>query len=367
MRNDGSCGRGADRLIFIAAGGTGGHVFPAICLAKALERRPPESGSLTVVFCTDTRGARYVSDLTCKVLKQKISTTSRMALYVSLIFNTIKSIVKLRKLRPSVVVGFGGYPSIPYVLAAQLLGIKTAIHEQNAVLGLANRLLSYAATVIMVSFPQTAKLRNSRRSTCVGNPSRFEESYRTVKSPNNGTFTILVFGGSQGSRVFAYDVAPVICKVAHSFKMRVFHQCRPEHIDEVERLYVADNVDHTISDFFDDIDLLYGQADLVISRAGASSIFEIIGFRKPSILIPFKGSINGDQAANAKFLLDREAAFVLNESDTLQRELEELILAIINDRSKLDAIASVLQTMDVADCTQRMVRVIEEVAEIGRA
>jgi UDP-N-acetylglucosamine--N-acetylmuramyl-(pentapeptide) pyrophosphoryl-undecaprenol N-acetylglucosamine transferase len=333
----------------IAAGGTGGHVFPAICFARELL-----SEGLKVSFCTDRRGATYLGNLACPVIEQNIATSSRYLMYMSLVSNTLKKMWMLYKLRPQVVVGFGGYPSVPPVLAAQMLGIKSIIHEQNAVVGLANKLLSKMATKVLTSFPQTMGLRSTERTTCVGNPTRFEEQYSSVIQPHNDIFTILVFGGSQGSAVFAQAIPSIVCGLAELHAIKVFHQCRHESLDNVRQTYASHGIDHVVDSFFDNIGELYEQADLVIARAGASTVFEIIGFQKPAILIPFRNSINGDQAANAEFLRSNGATFVVDETEALQERLMELLSDIIHDRSKLTAISDALRPLRIRNCTQNM-------------
>ncbi|MDR1609811.1 MAG: UDP-N-acetylglucosamine--N-acetylmuramyl-(pentapeptide) pyrophosphoryl-undecaprenol N-acetylglucosamine transferase [Holosporales bacterium] len=347
-------------LVVIAAGGTGGHVFPATCLARALL-----DGGVRVAFCTDRRGTAYVGDMACPVIEQSITTSSRYLMYVSLVINTIMRVWTLFRLRPQVVVGFGGYPSVPPVLAAQMLRIKTVIHEQNAVVGLANRLLSRMATKVLTSFPKTAGLRSTEKVICVGNPTRFEDRYDNVKHPHNDVFTILAFGGSQGSAAFAQAIPSVICGLAGSHTIKVFHQCRAGSVNSVRQTYALHRVDHLVDSFFDNIDELYAQADLIIARAGASTVFEIIGFQKPSILIPFKGSINGDQEANAAFLRSNEAAIVVGESEDIKAVLMTMLVDIINDRSKLAKLSTALCPLRTRGCTESMKNaVMNEVSKL---
>jgi UDP-N-acetylglucosamine--N-acetylmuramyl-(pentapeptide) pyrophosphoryl-undecaprenol N-acetylglucosamine transferase len=339
--------------VVIAAGGTGGHVFPAVYLAKALL-----NAGIRVTFCTDKRGAAYVGDLACQVIEQCIVTSPRNLMYISLAVNTIMRVWTLFRLRPQVVVGFGGYPSVPFVLAAQVLGIKTIIHEQNAVIGLANRLLSKMATKVLTSFPKTSGMRHSEKAICVGNPTRFEDRYDDVKQSHNEVFTILIFGGSQGAALFAQAIPPVICDLVESHAIRVFHQCRAESVNSVRQVYVSHGIDHLVDSFFDNIDELYEQADLVIARAGASTVFEIIGFQKPSILIPFKNSINGDQEANAEFLRSSGAAIVIDESEDLKAALMTMLVDIINNRSKLATLSAALCPLRIRGCTESMQNVV---------
>ena len=303
-------------LVIIASGGTGGHVFPAVCLADELTKR-----GYGVMFATDKRGAKYLGKYANNAIIQNIYTSSRLKLYRSLIFNIFKYFFKIIFLKPKIVIGFGGYPSVPFVLIAQILGIKTAIHEQNAVIGKANALLSRKATMIVTSFPNTKGLILAEKAKCVGNPTRFEASYDTVKKFDSQVFTVLIFGGSQGAKVFSEVVVDAICEFAKNNKIKVFHQGRKQDIDKIKQAYSIAKVDFVVREFFDNIDELYQQSDIVISRSGASSVFEIIGFQKPAILIPYGNSINGDQVENAKFLETHKACHIIQEKELTKTAL----------------------------------------------
>ena len=295
--------------IVIAAGGTGGHVFPAKCVSEQLVNAGYE-----VEFIVDQRGKQYIGDnVTFEVTEQEINSKSKVLLILSVLKNVVTSIYKFIKNRPACVIGFGGYPSFAPVASAQILGIRTIIHEQNAVMGRANAILMSKAKGIFTAFENVlGSLRNSsrlsKRIRCVGNPTRFDHLYKNSKRPNNSVFTILVFGGSQGSKIFADIVAPAICKLKN---VKVFQQARQNDIDKLKKLYTESGIEAIVSDFFNDIAELYQQSDLVISRSGASTVFEIMGFRIPSILIPYSRSVNGDQDANAKAL--GNGTVVLNE------------------------------------------------------
>jgi UDP-N-acetylglucosamine--N-acetylmuramyl-(pentapeptide) pyrophosphoryl-undecaprenol N-acetylglucosamine transferase len=342
------------KTVVITAGGTGGHVFPALCLARELKKNRCD-----VIFSTDTRGFVYLAEFKDTAIVQNIRTSSRIRLYISLVFNTLKSVRQLLKIKPGIVIGFGGYPSVPFVLASQLLRIKTVIHEQNAIVGKANKLLYKMAFQILTSFENTKGLPKCSKVLHIGNPTRYEDEYQDVKQQNNKLFTILIFGGSQGAKVFANDVVNAICEVSKCIDIKVFQQVRLEDLNIVRDNYEKAKIKYTVSSFFDNINELYKQADLIISRAGASSIFEIIGFQKPSILIPFKGSINGDQEANAGFLKSCYAAIVINENTDLQQKLKVAITDLINDRGKLSSMSKQLTQLRIPNITKNMSRLIE--------
>ncbi len=312
--------------IVIVAGGTGGHVFPAKCVAEKLA-----NAGYDCEFIVDQRGKKYLGDSTkFAITEQKINCKYKAMLAFNIIINFIKNIFKFIKKRPACVIGFGGYPSFAPVASAQILGIKTIIHEQNAVMGRANVVLSYFAKGVFTSFNETLGLLRQgnklKKVRCVGNPTRFDNSYKNAIRPNTSIFTIFVFGGSQGASLFADIVTPAICKLKN---IKVFQQARSNDIERIKKLYTDAGIGATVSDFFNNIDEIYQQSDLVISRSGASTVFEIIGFRMPAILIPYSRSINGDQEVNAKAL--GNGAIVLNEQTLTPDEIFNVIKKFIEN------------------------------------
>lgn len=327
-------------------------MFPAICLADELKSR-----GNAVIFATDKRGIRYLGKYAKDAIVQNISTTSRLRLYISLAINILKYIPKMLLLKPRIVIGFGGYPSVPFVIIAQILGIKTAIHEQNAVIGKANILLSKKATIIATSFPNTKGLPLSKNVRCVGNPTRFEALYDSLKKDKNKLFTILIFGGSQGAKMFSGVVVEAICEYAKTDNIKVFHQGRKQDITSIKHTYLSSGVNAIVQDFFDNIGDLYQQSDMVISRAGASSVFEIIGFQKPSILIPYSNSINGDQLENAKFLESYQACRILQEKDLTK---SMLVNTLSEMPSQISTMAKNLSSLRIENPVKKFADYIEE-------
>ena len=338
--------------IIIAAGGTGGHVFPAVCLAKELKKK-----NYNIIFATDKRGLKYLGDFQNSAIIQKINTSSRVKLYFSLLINVILKVFHIKYLKPSLVIGFGGYPAVPFVLAAQLLRIKTIIHEQNAVIGKANKLLSKMANLVITSFPETIGIEKSDKVVYLGNPTRFENEYQKPTHFEDHILTILIFGGSQGAKIFSNEVVQAICALSKTVKLRVFHQGRQEDINDIKSQYSAFNIENIVSDFFENMNELYEESDFVISRSGASSIFEIIGFAKPAILIPYTKSINGDQLANANYLKNNNAAIVINENNNLEQELSLAFLEILKQKSLMQ---NNLRKLRIDNTTKKFAEIIEE-------
>ena len=343
------------KQIVIAAGGTGGHVFPALCLAKSLSNK-----DYKVEFIVDKRGKKYLDNTensNIKITVQNINNKSRIALYISVIKNIILNIFKFIFNRPRYIIGFGGYPSFAPVIAGQILGIKNAIHEQNAVIGKANKVLSKFTNNIFTSFENVIGIKYSNKVIYTGNPTRYDSIYNTIEeySPDNkDVFTILIFGGSQGTAIFSDIVTDTICKLSNQYKITVYQQARQEDINKINRAYSECNIDYYVSSFFDNINELYMIADLVISRSGASSVFEIIGFKKASILIPYSKSINGDQMANATYLGQKKAAIVISDTIITVDILYNKIEYLINNREELKTISHNLSNIKLTNSTENL-------------
>ena len=339
------------KRIVIAAGGTGGHVFPALCVAQALVQN-----RYIVEFITDQRGNKYLQNTDgFGITVQHINNTSGFKLYISLVKNIFKGLFTFLFDRPLCVIGFGGYPSFAPVFGAQLLCIKNIIHEQNAIVGGANKVLSILASKIFISFEYTQGLKKSNQIVYTGNPTRYESEYKNVTFPNNEIFTILIFGGSQGAAIFTDIVAKAIAQIFNHFNLKIFQQTRENDINKIKNIYKTNSPNITIRPFFHNISELYKQADLVISRSGASSIFEIIGFKKPSILIPYGKSRNGDQIANAKYLYDKSAAVIFDERYLTTEILSDKIEFLINNKHELSNISNNLAKINVSNSTDKFI------------
>ena len=325
--------------IILAAGGTGGHIFPAVSVAKCLTNKGHD-----IVFATDQRGRKYIK--TGKFIIQKMITSNRLLLYVSLCFNILVAVVYLLKNRPSCVVGFGGYPSVPFVFAAQILKIPTIIHEQNANLGKANRLLKKLCKKVLLSCDI-----NCKKAVLVGNPTRFEKEYidhtYSVKDP----FCIFVFGGSQGSKIVSQAALDAILSL-HRDDICVYHQAHKDDIATIKEQYKKHNIKCDVRTFFDDINNVYTSCNLVISRSGASTIFELIGFCIPSILIPYEKSINGDQLCNAQYLQQKQGCIIVRENEL--KNLSDIVQKLLQNKESLLQMSKSLQQLKISNIANRI-------------
>ena len=308
--------------VVVAAGGTGGHMFPALALARTLQGRRRE-----VVLACDARGARYVPP---GMAHREIPAGSpsgrpwqRLAGAARLGHGLLKAIAFLRRERPAAVAAFGGYAAVPVGLAAGLLGIPLLVHEQNAVLGRANRLIARRAALLALSFADTQGAPAARRSArCVtGNPVRAEvvarrdEPYRTPA--RDGPLELLVVGGSQGARILSEALPAAIAHLpkAERARLRLTQQCRPEDLERVASAYAGLGFAAELASFFDDLPERLARAQLVISRSGASSVAELLVLGRPALLVPYRLAADDHQRANAEAMAAAGAAWVVGETE----------------------------------------------------
>jgi UDP-N-acetylglucosamine--N-acetylmuramyl-(pentapeptide) pyrophosphoryl-undecaprenol N-acetylglucosamine transferase len=300
------------RPVVIAAGGTGGHFFPAEALAAELLWRGQR-----IVLMTDVRSAAQGSRVSANherflirgagIAGRGLARGARAAL--ALAGGTLQARAILSRLNAAVVVGFGGYPSVAPVLAARLLHRRPALvlHEQNAVLGRANRLLCRAADLLALSHADTAGVPAGVHTSVTGNPVRPAIAALAGKgyaAPASGDIHLLVLGGSLGARIFSDIVPPALAALPTCLRsrLRVVQQCRAEDLARVGAAYRASGIAATLAPFFADVAGLLSAAHLVIARAGASTVAELAAAGRPSILVPLPGAIDDHQSANARAL-----------------------------------------------------------------
>lgn len=312
--------------ILLAAGGTGGHLFPAYALAEELGRR-----GFAVDLVTDMRGDRYGTGFPARSVYQlPAATPGSKRNPVALAragFTLARGILKARKLlravKPAAVVGFGGYPTIPPLVAARMLGVPSIIHEQNAVLGRANRALAKHAAAVATSFRKTKFLEGAlaEKARFTGNPVRdvVIEAAKTPYPPldANGPLRLLVFGGSQGARFFSEAVPPALATLPLSVRQRLklVQQARAEDVAAVTAETAAAGIDAEIATFFKNLPQIMADSHLVIARAGASSVAELAVIGRPSILVPLPHSLDSDQLANATNLAESGGSWCIEQRD----------------------------------------------------
>lgn len=312
----------AGKKILISAGGTGGHMFPAEALARDLISR-----GYQVELATDVRGKKYtpfadgvpVHVLSSGSLKSGI--LSKFVTIFALGIGAMQAMVLLKKIKPDIVVGFGGYPSFPAVYAAQKLKIPTIIHEQNAILGKANAYLARRADRIALSWAKVTGISESDavRAVVVGNPVRqeivslFNEPYPAISQ--DGILKILVMGGSQGAKVFS-DILPLTFDKLpneHKARLEITQQCREDDIDEVREAYGLSGIKAELAPFFDNVPELLANCHLFIGRSGAGQVAEVTTAGRPAIFVPYPHHADQQQKHNADTVADAGGAWVMTQ------------------------------------------------------
>jgi len=328
------------RPIVLSAGGTGGHVFPAQSLGDALSRR-----GFRIALITDRRanalGGALASADTYRISAAGISGRSLVNRGVALLqlgLGYFQARRILSSINPLAVIGFGSYASVPAVLAAASIGTKTVIHEQNAVLGRANRFLAPRVTRIATAFQTVAKLRDEDKAKTVrtGNPVR-PEIIAIAKQPfptivEGGPINLLVFGGSLGATVFSQVVPDTIAALPDSLRRRlhIVQQCRAEDLDAVRAVYATAGVDAELASFFGNMPVKLANAHLVICRAGASTIAELTAAGRPAILVPYPHATDDHQTKNAESLCDAGGGWMIPQHAFSRESLSTRLMALLS-------------------------------------
>ncbi len=360
--------------VLVAAGGTGGHLFPAEALAAALAKR-----DIAVELATDARAARHSGAFAQSAVHIIPSATIRSRNPFSLAktgtllgYGLTKAWLKLPFIRPSVVVGFGGYPTIPPLLAATLRGIPTVIHEQNAVMGRANRFLAPRVRMIATGFPGILDKEPdlAAKATYTGNPVRpvvIAAAATPYAQPDTADLLqLLVFGGSQGAHVMAEIVPPAIERLEPRLQMRlrIVQQARDEDLSRVRHLYARLRVNAEIAPFFTDLPARMAASHLVVSRSGASTVAELAAIGRPSILVPLPHALDQDQRANAGVLAQAGGAIRLDQAEFTPDRLAAEIAALAAEPERLSAMAAAAKSQGATDAAERLADLVLRVAGV---
>ena len=357
--------------IVLAAGGTGGHMFPAEALASELVGR-----GRAVALVTDRRGQSF-GDRVPGVATHRIragrfdaGVLGKVVGTAELLLGIAQAALKLRALAPAAVVGFGGYPSVPTVLAAARLGIPSLIHEQNAILGRANHFLAPRVRRIALSFAATARLGPAERARAAetGNPVRpsiAAQRERAYAAPTaDGAIELVITGGSQGARIFSEIVPAALIRLPATLRarLRLSQQARQEDIDSVRSAYAANGIAAELASFFEDVPARLARAQLVIARAGASTIAELAAIGRPALLIPYPQAADDHQSANAGAFTRGGAGWAMAQSeftaDGLAGFLAETLAApdrLAQAAAAAKALGRPLAARSLADLTLAMI------------
>lgn len=357
------------RTLLIAAGGTGGHMFPAQALAEAMVRR-----GWRVKLSTDARGARYTGGFPAVVKVEQVTSATfarggalaRLAVPFRIAGGILGAVVAQMKDRPAVVVGFGGYPTIPALAAAWILRRPRMIHEQNGVLGRVNQIFAPRVnTVACGTWPTTLPPGVTGQHT--GNPVRaavLDRAGAPYIPPGDYPMSLVVIGGSQGARILSDVVPEAVAHLPETLRrnLRVAHQAREEDMPRVIATYEAAGIRAEVQPFFRDIPARLSEAQLVISRSGASSIADISVIGRPSILIPYAAATGDHQTANARGLVQAEAAVMIPEKVLDVATLSSHMAQILSQPAAAERMAANALSTGRPDATERLVALVEALA-----
>ena len=359
------------KIVVIAAGGTGGHLFPAAAFAEEMFRR-----NWRVILMTDARGRRYaegfpaerIEDVPAASMSMNPITAIPAALKIMRGIDAAKK--RFKDLPPSLVAGFGGYPSFPALMAARAHKVPILIHEQNSVLGRVNRAMATSASIVACGFERLDRLpeKVADRKRVVGNPVRLpilavrERPY--PEAPAGGRLNVLIIGGSQGARLFGEVIPAAFALLPQALRARldVVHQVREEQVEAAKKVYKKAAINADVAPFFTDMGQRLGATHLVISRAGASSVTELQVAGRPAILIPFAAAADDHQTANAEGLTSVGAADLFTEQEFESGPLAALLERRLADPHGLAVRAAAARASAKPEAAKTLADLAESVA-----
>ncbi|NYZ15720.1 undecaprenyldiphospho-muramoylpentapeptide beta-N-acetylglucosaminyltransferase [Azospirillum sp. RWY-5-1] len=361
-------------IFLLAAGGTGGHMFPAEALARALLGRGAH-----VELVTDRRGHAFGDQLP-EVPVHRVHAAAPGAgflgkLKAGLVMGRglLQSGALIRHLRPDAVVGFGGYPSVPAVYAAAQAKVPVLLHEQNAVLGRANRLLVPGAARIATAFPEVSGVKPAHRAKIIrtGNPVRppiAAQRHAAYQPPAaDGPVRLLVMGGSQGARVFSEVVPAALARLPESLRARIHlsQQCRPEDLEEARAAYAGIGLGSVdLQSFFRDVPERMAGCHLAITRSGASTVAELTCIGRPAILVPYPHAMDDHQTANARAVVDAGAGWLVPQPAFVADALADRLTDLLVHPDNLAVAAAAAHAWGMDDAAGRLADAVYALADI---
>lgn len=357
-------------LLIIAAGGTGGHMFPAQALAEVMLRR-----GWRVLLSTDARGLRYTGGFPHSVAIEEVASATfarggplaKLLVPFRVLGGVLGATMRMLRDRPRVVVGFGGYPSIPALGAAWLLRLPRMVHEQNGILGRVNRIFSRRVDRVACGTWPT-DLPEGATGVHVGNPVRaavLERAAAAYIPPGDYPMSLLVIGGSQGARILSDVVPDAIASLPPEMlrNIRVSHQAREEDGARVAQTYGDHAIAAEVKSFFRDLPARMSEAQLVISRSGASSVADISVIGRPSILVPFAAAAGDHQSANARGLVEAGAAILIPERRLEPEMLASHIASVLGNPEAAQAMAEAALGSAMPQAHVELADMVETLAE----
>ena len=362
-------------MVLVTAGGTGGHLFPAEALGSVLLQR-----GIAVHLATDRRAARFGGAFAEEAIHVVSSATLRARNPLALTRTAallgagfVQAWRLLGRLKPAAVVGFGGYPTIPPVLAATRRGVPTVIHDANAVIGRANRLLAPRVTAIATTFPDVFRDEPvlALKATLTGNPVRAPvvAAAATLYSAADDRFRILIFGGSQGARVMADIVPAAMLRLDAALRARlhVVQQARDEDVQRVREAYAGAAISADVAAFFTDLPARIAASHLIVARSGASTVAELAAIGRPSILVPLPHAIDQDQMANAAVLQKAGGALRIVQDDFTPERLAAEIAKLAGAPARLAGMAAAAKSLGRLDAADRLADLVLRVGGIAKS
>jgi len=356
--------------VLVAAGGTGGHLFPAVALAGVLAER-----GIPVHLATDRRAVQFGDAFAHDAIHVIASATVRARNPIALAqtaavlgYGFTQAWALIGRLRPAALIGFGGYPTVPPILAATWRGVPSLIHDANAVVGRANRLLAPRVDAIATTFPGiiTNAPELAAKATLTGNPVRAAviAAAATPYDPPGETMHLVVFGGSQGARIMADIVPAAIARLDPGLRarLRIVQQAREEDLSRVRQAYAALPVAAEVAPFFADLPARIAASHLVVSRSGASTVAELAAIGRPSILVPLPHAIDQDQFANAGVLERAGGALCLLQDAFTPERVADEIAALAAAPERLAAMAAAARSIGRLDAASRLADLVLKVA-----
>ncbi len=359
------------RILVITGGGTGGHLFPGIAIAREWSRAVKDADVLFVVGHRRIETeiiSRYGYKTACIDIEGiKGRGLNAVNALLKLPVSILQSVRILRSVSPDVVIGMGGYSSGPVCLSAKMMGIPAAIHEQNSYPGVTNRMLARFVDIVFLSFRDSARYLKSGSYLLVGTPVRDEIVKYRKNQPGvkKDAFTILVIGGSQGARVLNIEFANALTLLRGMGRdVNVIHQTGQMDYERCQMDYETRGIKVDLSPFITDMASAYNAADLVISRAGASSIFELAALHKPSVLIPYPYAANQHQMANAMSLSRIGGAEVIDQHDLSGSGLARVIIKYMDNPRLLEKMGQRAGKMARTDAAGQIVNSLKQICSI---
>jgi UDP-N-acetylglucosamine--N-acetylmuramyl-(pentapeptide) pyrophosphoryl-undecaprenol N-acetylglucosamine transferase len=356
------------KTFVLMAGGTGGHLFPAMALAQELARRGHR-----VELMTDHRVESYGADFPASAIHIVPSATPSLSNPIKFVGGGLKilrgmavAFGKLRAIKPDCVIGFGGYPTFPPFLAANFQGIPGILHEQNSVMGRANRALARFADVLAMSFATTKFADTfSLEKVVTGNPVR--DRVRAVSGVPypavtvDGPIRLVIFGGSQGAKALSDVVPEAIALVPEAIRQRlqIVQQCRSEDLDRVAEVYRRGKVNVELAAFFTDLPERISQAHLVIGRSGASTIAELTVLGRPAILVPLPGALDADQKNNALVLEAAGGGWLADQATLSPQSLGTRLTDLLTDPATLTKAAAAARSLGQPRAVEKLADIAE--------